>query len=89
MRLGGEDGVDVRFVESIFLHALEKKVDWRGVSEECVGPEPPVRRPLMRPGPSTMTEPESPLAENGPDLDSIGRIAHSLPLEVLALPSSK
>lgn len=33
MHLGGEDGADVRLVMSILLHALEKKVNLRGVGD--------------------------------------------------------
>jgi hypothetical protein len=47
-------------------------------SEEAVMPVPPVRRLLIRPEPSTMTEPESPLAEKAPDSELNGRMAHSL-----------
>ena len=33
MHLGGEDGADVRLVMSILLHALEKKINLRGVGD--------------------------------------------------------
>jgi hypothetical protein len=87
MRLGREDQVEVGLAESVVLRALEEEADGYGIAEEGMALAPPVRRPPMRLRPSTMTEPESPLAEKAPDLELNGRMAYSL--EVLVLSSSE
>jgi len=85
MRLGGEDWVDVGLVESVVLHAFKEEANgaWHrrmSVSEEDVSPAPLVRRPPdASEGPSTITEPEiGPWPRRPPDLESNGRMAHSL-----------
>jgi hypothetical protein len=47
------------------------------MSDDSVLPAPPVRRPPIRPQPSTIIEPESPHLEKTPDFLLYGKIAHS------------
>ena len=52
---------------------------------ESLMPAPPARISATRPAPSTTTEPESPLAENGPDDLSKNRIVKSFETAMLLL----